>query len=64
MSSDDYKSLVLMTFNQLTSYVEDVLKSYILNEILLVATSIYFYSLWQYWAIIFSADKEASSVQF
>ena len=35
-----------MIFNQLTSYVEDVLKSYILNEILLVATSINFYSLW------------------
>ena len=35
-----------MIFNQLTLYVEDVLKSYILNEILLVATSINFYSLW------------------
>ena len=34
-----------MIFNQPTSYVEDVLKSYILNEILLVATSINFYSL-------------------
>ena len=40
MSSDDHKSHVLMIFNQVTSYVEDVLKSYILNEILLVATSI------------------------
>ena len=40
MSSDDHKSHVLMIFNQLTSYVEDVLKSYILNEILLVAISI------------------------
>ena len=28
-----------MIFNQLTSYIEDVLKSYILNEILLVAIS-------------------------
>ena len=36
MSSDDHKSHVLMIFNQLT-YVEDVLKSLILNEILLVA---------------------------
>ena len=45
MSSDDHKSHVLMIFNQLTSYLEDVLKSYILNEILLVATSINFYSL-------------------
>ena len=40
MSSDDHKSHVLMIFNQLTSYVEDILKSYILNEILLVAISI------------------------
>ena len=40
MSSYGYKSHVLMIFNQLTSYVEDVLKSYILNEILLVAISI------------------------
>ena len=37
MSSYGYKSHVLMIFNQLTSYVEDVLKSYIFNEILLVA---------------------------
>ena len=29
-----------MIFNQLASYVEDVLMSYILNEILLVAISI------------------------
>ena len=36
ISSDDHKNHVLMIFNQLTSYVEDVLKSYILNEILLV----------------------------
>ena len=40
MYSDDHKSLVLMIFNQLTSYVEDVLKSYILNEIFLVVISI------------------------
>ena len=46
MSSYGYKSHVLMILNQLTSCVEDVLKSYILNEILLVATSINFYSLW------------------
>ena len=46
MSSYGYKSHVLMIFNQLTSYVEDVLKSYIFNEILIVATSINFYSLW------------------
>ena len=46
MSSYGYKSHVLMIFNQLTSYVEDVLKSYILNEIPLVTTSINFYSLW------------------
>ena len=45
MSSYGYKSHVLMIFNQLTSYVEDVLKSYICNEILLVFTSINFYSL-------------------
>ena len=37
MSSDDHKIHVLMIFNQVTSSVEDVLKSYILNEILLVA---------------------------
>ena len=40
MSSDDHKSHVLMIFNLVTSYVEDVLKNYILNEILLVAISI------------------------
>ena len=40
MSSDDHKSHFLMIFNQLKSYVEDVLKSNILNEILLVAISI------------------------
>ena len=39
MSSYGYKSHVLMIFNQLTSYVEDVLKSYILKEILLVTIS-------------------------
>ena len=48
MSPYGYKSHVLMIFNQLTSYVEDVLKSYILNEILLAATSINFYSLCLY----------------
>ena len=40
MSSDDNKKHVLIILNQLTSYVENVLKSYILNEILLVAISI------------------------
>ena len=45
MSSYGYESHVLMIFNQLTSYVEDILKSYNLNEILLVATFINFYSL-------------------
>ena len=40
MSSDDHKSHVLLIFNQLTSYVENVSKSYILNEILFVAISI------------------------
>ena len=40
MPSDHHESHVLMIFNHLTSYVEDVLKSYILNEILLVAISI------------------------
>ena len=40
MSSDNHKSHVLMIFNQVKSYVEDVLKSYILNEILHVVISI------------------------
>ena len=40
MSSDDHKSHVLMIFDQVKSYVEDVLKSYILNEILHVVISI------------------------
>ena len=62
MSSYGYKSSVLMIFNQLASYVEDVLKSYILKEILIVATSINFYSLCLQCSTSQSGTSSAESV--